>query len=87
MADNKLSANQIAVLMRLEDGELDNYDFKSLSRELQYAFHELWSVNSKLGYDYVEIRHCAGCECGPCDGVFYSINDNGLAALKLHRGD
>lgn len=73
---NKLSDNQIALLTLLEGGELD-----SLPRELRAAFHELWSVNSKQGHDHVEIRHCGGCDCSHCETVFYSINDNGLAAL------
>lgn len=81
--DTELSANQIAVLKRLQDGELDHYDFKSMPDELQVAFHELWMVNSKLGYDHVEIEHCGGCRCGGCDGAFYSINDNGRAALGV----
>lgn len=85
MADNKLSDNQITLLMRLEDGELDHYDFKSLPDELQHAFHELWEVNSKQGHDHVEVEHCGGCRCGHCDGAFYSINENGRAALELHR--
>jgi hypothetical protein len=86
---NKLSDNQIAVLMRLEDGELDSYDYASLPSELKYAFHELWSVNSKLGNDHVEIEYCGGCRCGACngEGAFFSINDNGRAALELYRAN
>ena len=84
MTDEKLSDNQIALLMRLEGGELDRYDFKSLPDELQHAFHELWSVNSKQGHDHVEIEYCQ-CKCGQCDNAFYSINDNGLAALGKPR--
>lgn len=89
MTPDKLSDNQIALLMHLEDGELDDYDFKMLPDELREAFHELWSVNSKQGHDHVEIRHCGGCECGACngEGAFYSINDNGRAALRLYRDD
>jgi hypothetical protein len=87
MADDKaeLSENHIALLMRLEEYDFDDYDFWSLPDELQVAFHELWSVNSKLGFDHVEVEHCGGCRCGGCDGVFYSINDNGRAALDVYR--
>ncbi len=87
MDTKELSDNQIALLKRLADGELDSYSFKTLPDELRHAFHELWSVNSKLGYDHVEIEHCGGCRCGGCngEGALFSINDNGRAALKLYR--
>ncbi len=68
MDTKELSDNQIALLKRLADGELDSYSFKTLPDELRHAFHELWSVNSKLGHDHVEIEHCGGCRCGGCNG-------------------
>jgi DNA-binding PadR family transcriptional regulator len=80
--NNELTTNQIAVLELLENGEIESYE---LPRELHSVFHELWSVNSKQGHDHVEIRYCGGCECSHCETTFYSINDNGRAALKAYR--
>jgi hypothetical protein len=80
----QLTDNQIELLKHLEKGEIDDYEFKCLPDELQRAFHELWEVNSELGFDHVEIEPCS-CKCGSCDNTFFSINDNGRAALEAHR--